>query len=64
MRLVVTGLVAGLSFASGVEPPCAETAGEACEWVTESSSDGSWDSFCWRCYRYRDWDLREREGPE
>lgn len=47
----------------GVEPPCAVD-GKPCEWQSEEWLDEqgnieSWDLFCVKCYRWRNWDLDE-----
>lgn len=41
------------------EEPC-EFDGRPCAWVTEDvDEDGSWDAYCTKCYRYRDWTKEE-----
>ena len=42
------------------EGPCDENHNQGCDWVSEDwfdedGNDAGWTSYCFNCYRYRDW---------
>lgn len=44
------------------EEPC-EVTGKPCRWIIDDWEDSkgnyNWDSYCWNCYRNRDWSKEE-----